>query len=689
MTPLLRRPRPYALVAAGLVIVLVFTATGLGLRLPGLGFLSPVREEALGYESIRGERFSPLRDAFVSRILGTGGHAAFSDSAGDRGVWTATPSGTVLRHGLTNDNFASALVVPGVPFTATTDTQAATREQGEPSACAPTGGTVWYRYTPQAGVRLAADTFGSNYAIALGVFSGTSLNNLTSIGCDSNVSGDAQVIFTATALRTYYVQITGLVGGGNLVFNLSRRGRTLLASGAGAPADGDSGAGTHQTSNNVVSADGRYVAFPSSADNLVPGDTNGQFDVFVKDRVTGRVTRASVSSSGEQGVDGTYPRGADSQSTPAAPQRTVTSLSISADGRYVAFLSYDTNLVPGDTNGRPGNSSNPSGGGEDAFVHDMRTGRTTRVSVTSSGKQGTRRATGSPTAYASDGCCAGTAISADGRYVAFTSFWEDLVPGDTNNYPDVFVHDMRTGETTRVSGDTGGGYDQQYGAVYPFMSGDGRYVGFAGLAVAPYCCSEQVFVDDVRTKRTGLASFTRSHSIPNGPSGWGSISGDGRYVAYESNASDIVSGDDNNLLDAFRADLRNRTVIRVSVDSQGRQQTAPQGSDSTGVGNLTPSSDPLPNISGDGRFVAFTSPASNLVPNDTNGAVDVFVHDTLTGRTVRASVSTGGQQGNANSVEGVLSGNGSVAVFSSLATNLVSDDNNGYSDVFVRELVHR
>jgi Tol biopolymer transport system component len=217
------------------------------------------------------------------------------------------------------------------------------------------------------------------------------------------------------------------------------------------------------------------------------------------------------------------------------------------------------------------------------------------------------------------------------------------------------------------------------------MSGDGRYIGFTSLAADD---SEQVFVHDVRTLETVPGSFTRRGSIPNAGASMGSISEDGRYIVYQSSASDIVSGDTNGLLDAFRADLRTQKVVRVSVDSAGRQQAAPRGSDSTSFSNFTPPSMPLPNISGDGRFVSFNSPASNLVPKDTNSAGDVFVHDTLTRRTVRASVSTSGQEGDANSVQGVLSRHGGLIAFSSLATNLAVDDDNAYADVFVRELFH-
>jgi len=188
-----------------------------------------------------------------------------------------------------------------------------------------------------------------------------------------------------------------------------------------------------------MSADGRYVAFESYSSNLVPGDTNANWDVFVHDRQTGQTTRVSVDSGGNQGNNPSWYS------------------SISADGRYVAFVSLAANLVSGDTNQA-----------DDVFVHDRQTGQTTRVSVDSGGIQGN-----DASYYPS--------IGADGRYVAFESFSSNLVPGDTNANWDVFVHDRQTRQTTRVSVDSGGnqGNDASY---YSSISADGRLVAFGSLA---------------------------------------------------------------------------------------------------------------------------------------------------------------------------------------------------------------
>jgi Tol biopolymer transport system component len=171
---------------------------------------------------------------------------------------------------------------------------------------------------------------------------------------------------------------------------------------AGTQGDGDS-------NNPSISTDGRYVTFYSAAANLVAGDTNGMFDIFMRDRQTGTTTLVSRDSTGVEGDgDSQYP-------------------SISADGRYVAFQSYATNLVAGDTNGM-----------FDIFMRDRQTGTTTRVSRNSAGLEG-------------DAGSFDSSISADNRYVVFDSTATNLVAGDTNGKTDIFVRDRQTGTTTRVS----------------------------------------------------------------------------------------------------------------------------------------------------------------------------------------------------------------------------------------------
>src|SRR5919201_521233 len=213
-------------------------------------------------------------------------------------------------------------------------------------------------------------------------------------------------------------------------------GALLSTSGALAPnptattrvsVSGSGGQGDHDTYAAGISADGRYVLLSSQARNLVPGDTNDRWDVFVHDRTTGATRRVSVASDGAQVGPTHNPCGGS------------TAGAISASGRYVVFQSDATNLVRGDTNRV-----------EDVFLHDRRTGRTERVSVTSAGRQaGADRTNNGSNA---------PVISADGRYVAFHSADSNLVPHDTNRTFDIFVHDRKTGRTARVSVGGNGGH---------------------------------------------------------------------------------------------------------------------------------------------------------------------------------------------------------------------------------------
>ncbi len=378
-----------------------------------------------------------------------------------------------------------------------------------------------------------------------------------------------------------------------------------------------------------VSADGRYVAFSSSASNLVQGDTNSQVDIFVHDTVTGSTTRVSVASDGTQGNGNAgYP-------------------SISADSRYIAFQSSAYNLVPGDTNNA-----------YDVFVHDMLTGSTTLVSVASDGTQG-------------NGFSYAPFISAGGRYVAFLSSAPNLVAGDTNGAYDVFVHDMLTGSTTRVSVASDGSQANGYSNNLTPISADGRYVAFASVAsnLVPGDTNgtNDIFIHDMITGSTTRISVATDGSQVNGHSYGPSISSDGRYIAFHSTASDLVSGDSNGTYDVFMHDIMTGSTTRISVASDGTQ------------GNNYSF---FPSMSADGRYVTFHSQASNLVPGDTNSVYDVFVHDMLTGSTTRVSVASDGTQGSYSELASI-SADGRYVTFNSNASNFVAGDTNGVTDIFL------
>jgi RHS repeat-associated protein len=370
---------------------------------------------------------------------------------------------------------------------------------------------------------------------------------------------------------------------------------------------GGPGGGDGWSNRSDVSGDGRYVTLQWRPPNLVPGDTNGSEDVFVRDRGTGQTHLVSLSSTGEQG------NGAS-----AIPE-------ISADGRYVAFESSATNLVPGDTNAHG-----------DVFVRDLEAGRTVRASVDGAGNElpyggniygysddgrhvlfyGFDKlrvwdmGTGRSTPVADDAFYG--AISADGNLVVYDSDLDDIVPGDDNEVDDVFLVDVAAGETTRISVPPVPGPFTR-GSFEPSISGDGRYISFESYdAYVPEDTGDdsQLYVHDRVTGTTTLASANAAGEPANGFVSWARLSGDGRYLSYDTNASNLVPGDTNDDWDIFVKDRLTGQVSRASVGPAGGQADDGSG---------------LASISADGQHVSFFSSAHNLTASQI-ATPEIYVH---------------------------------------------------------------
>ena len=401
-------------------------------------------------------------------------------------------------------------------------------------------------------------------------------------------------------------------------------------------------AGTEANGASVrasLSGDGRFVAFESSATNLVAGDTNGVTDVFVRDLVTGATERISVDSAGTQ---------ANGVSTLNSIQ--IPTPSLSGDGRFVVFQSTATNLVAGDTNG-----------GTDVFLRDRQAGTTTRVSVDSAGAQ-------------ANGASARASISFDGRLVAFDSTAANLVAGDTNGLPDLFVRDVVAGVTTRENLTSAGAEATGGFSRCPSLSADGGILAFESaannLVAGDTNGVADIFVRDRVAGTTTRASVDSAGGQANSSCLRPSISSDGNFVVFDSTATNLVPGDTNGIRDVFVRDLQAATTTRASVDSLGAQ--------ASGGANFNAS------LSGDGNFVVFESTSTNLVPGDTNGRSDIFLRDRLAATTTRVSVDAAGNEANGlGSFEASVSGDGSLVSFDSTATNLVAGDTNAVSDVFL------
>jgi hypothetical protein len=265
-------------------------------------------------------------------------------------------------------------------------------------------------------------------------------------------------------------------------------------------------------------------------------------------------------------------------------------------------------------------------------------------------------------------------VSDDGRFVAFSS-WLALAPIDINGLPDVFVRDRLASTTERVSlNSTGGDGNGGSGELDRIeITPDGRYVGFtssaSNLVAGDTNARGDVFVRDRVSGITHVASVDANGQVGDGDSWDCRISNDGRYVAFISTSTNLVPGDTNGAWDAFLRDFASGATERLSVDSFGSQANGRSGALS-----MTP----------DARHASFGSWASNLVPGDSNGTWDVFRRDRWTSHTVRLSVTTSSAQANGPSILNSISGDGRVVAFSSDAINLVSGDTNGVTDVFVR-----
>ncbi len=429
----------------------------------------------------------------------------------------------------------------------------------------------------------------------------------------------------------------------------------------------------------------RYIAFQSDASNLVSGDTNGFSDIFVRDLDSQSTTRVSVASNGEanggsrrpsmsrQGnfiafesdgwslvtFDGNGQPDVYGRSFPGGNPFLISfnsqgvaanggsfSPSVSDNGSIVAFESVATDLVGGDSNGK-----------RDVFCWQ---GSISRVSVSTTGVQG-------------NGDSYSACISADGRYVAFVSTSTNLVAGDTNGQPDIFVHDRSYGSTVLES--VSSLRVASNGASFaPALSADGRVLVFETLG-------STLFADDtngardivLRDRVTGFArraSLTWNGGGSNGDSREPSLSEGGEFVGFSSSGTNLVPADGNNLADAFVFDVASGTSDRFSTSGGGRR----------------PSGDFVnPTVAGDGRFVTFETSASTLVSNDTNGTTDIYLRDREVGVTARVSLASGGGQANGSSWEGTATPDGRHVAFTSNSSNLTPQGGYGPSQIYVHD----
>jgi len=387
----------------------------------------------------------------------------------------------------------------------------------------------------------------------------------------------------------------------------------LVSLGNPATSTGQRVIGNNLSGQGALSSDGKYIAFSSNASNLVTGDTNGFKDVFLRSR-TGNVIRVSVDS-------------AAAQVNNASGQE----LALSGDASIVAYTSVATNLVTGDANAL-----------QDIFATAVSVNFSTGALQTA----GTIRASTSSAGAEADGVSAEPSLSADGRWLAFSSVATNLDPNDTNDVSDVFVKDLLTGALVRVSVDSDGA-EGDADSLHPSISSDGRFVVFASDA---------------------------STLDPNDTNG----------------VRDIFVHDRDADMNGIYDEVDGTSTVRVNVSEFGDEGDDDSGLEPTAGRNRSAT----PSISADGRYVTFISNADNLGSDfDANLVSDVFIHDRDADgdgffdddggtTTERLSLDNAGTEGNGASTFALISDDASMVAFVSDASNLVFDDQNGTSDVF-------
>ena len=629
------------------------------------------------------------------------------------GIVLQSSTGIVLRYslqtGLTDIVSTNAAVLSGQP------------EDNQTLAMTPDGRFLAFTANPTSSPGLAAciyvwDALSNSTTLVSGELSGAVPVNDTSIWPVITPDGGF-VAFQSTATSL----VTNMLAGDFHVYVRDlQAGITRLV-------DADpNGVGSGVTAFTApqITDDGRYVTFEAPDGSLVPGNADQSWDVFMRDLLAGATELISKS---DPALLCHTPDGASA----LAP------LSVSADGRLVAFTSAADDLVLNDTNGF-----------SDVFVRDLALTNTLLVSMDASGTTSGNSASDEPT------------ISADGRFVAFSSSASNLVAGDTNNVSDVFVRDLGTGTTTLVSVNSNG-FSGNGASYSPIITADGRAVLFHSqannLLPGSFGTSvENLFWRDLGSATTYAVSAFNSPSYSSGLPV--AVTPDGHFVAYGSLSANwyiwdsqlhtnaysstvpggivalAISPDGNRIAYASSSGLTNlylmdRTagslkplgyvhsvahgVPRFSADSRYLAYVTTSANvptDTNGLNDvylydcLTASNtlvsqpyDPAasangdsdsPDISSDGRFVAYRSAASNLVPGDFNGVPDVFLWDRLTGATMLLSVSLwSDSSANNRSLTPVFSEDGTTVFFESWASDLVPFDLNGWSDIFAVSLL--
>lgn len=439
-----------------------------------------------------------------------------------------------------------------------------------------------------------------------------------------------------------------------------------------------------------ISSDGRFVAFKTFANNLSPADTQNYSDIYVKDMLNETVFLVSSDS---DGIVGNY--------VSTAPM-------ISSNGQFVVFTSGASNLVNNDNNGSfdvyvkniltntvtlvpraqsvfVGSDSFPSISNEgqyvsfgtlESLVSDDRRGQDTyRYDLQSGNYDIVTQVSPLLTSTTGNGDSYIGAINSDGTVIAFDSFANNIISDDVGTQGQVYVRLTSTGQVQLVSSNANGVASNQ-NSRNPSLTSDGQWVAFesnaSNLVDTDLNGNYDIFVKNINTGVIERVSTTAVGAEANNSSWDASISGDGRFVAFVSQSSSFDEHDQNGTQDIYVKDRQTGHVIRASTDAMGTDAN---------------SFSQMPKISSDGRIVVYSSGASNLALNDTNQSGDIFAKNLVTGALQLVSADTSETAGNNQSLRPSVSSDGRYVVFESDATNLVPDDTNDRSDIFRKDLL--
>lgn len=386
----------------------------------------------------------------------------------------------------------------------------------------------------------------------------------------------------------------------------------------------------------TLNENGRYVLFWTDDSKLIPNDFNSTGDIYLRDRQINETVRVSIGNGNVEANNLTFAEN-----------------DISDNGTLIVYASNATNLIGGDTNGFT-----------DIFVFDRGLGAVARASITFNEIQ-------------TNGPSYKPVISGDGRFVAFRSQASNIVANRSSTQPDIFLFDRagqpgaRMAQINVHSNGTPANQEDNNGRIA--INSNGNFIAFDSIATNLVGNDtngrRDIFLRDRTTNKTTRISLGLNGAQANGHSSHPAISATGRYIAFRSEANNLVEGDTNNFADIFVYDREEDTITRVNVSREGEQAN---------------SNAEMPGITSNGRFVSFQSTAKNMVAGDVNNTADIFVHDRNTGVTTVVSIAGNGAQANGfNAPIHSISGDGGFIAFESVANNLVQNDTNNSNDIFV------